>query len=70
MAATTVRLRVSGSVIFIVTTAGTGKGVERGTSTKDVESSETVKKTDIAASDKIGMAIEGKLAASKSTRNM
>lgn len=59
IAITTVRFRVPGPVILMVTTAGTGKGVENGTSTKDVESSEIVCKANVTASDKIGISIEG-----------
>lgn len=42
LASATSRLRVSGSVIFAVTTAGNGKGVKSGTSPKIVVSSEVI----------------------------
>lgn len=57
LASATLRFRVSGSVMFMVTTAGIGKGVSNGTSTKLVEVSEMVYSTDMAASDKIGITI-------------
>lgn len=44
-ASTPVRFRVSGPVMLILTTAGIGKGVENGTPTKGVDSSESVYKT-------------------------
>lgn len=63
VAPATSRLRVSGSVMFAVTTAGIGKGVETGTSPKSVEVSENSCSAGIAASDKMGIAICGKLVA-------
>lgn len=44
LASATSRLRVSGSVIFAVTTAGNGTGVKNGTSPKNVAVSENVGK--------------------------
>lgn len=55
VASATSRLRVSGSVMFAVTTAGMGCGVETGASPKSVEVSEVSCGADVAASDKIGI---------------
>lgn len=46
-----------------MTTAGNGAGVKNGTSPKIVALSEMVGRTDMAASDKIGMAIKGEFVA-------
>lgn len=61
VATATVRLRVSGSVMFIVTTVGIGAVVCVGTSTKDVEVSEIICGSCTAVPDKIGISIGGYL---------
>lgn len=61
VASATVRFRVPGSVMLIVTTVGIGAVVCHGTPTKDVEVSECVYEASVAAPDKIGMSILGVL---------
>lgn len=58
---------MSGSVIFIVTTTGIGKGVEYGASPKSGIVPEMIYKSNITAPDKMGMTIEGKLKAMDTT---
>lgn len=67
LASATSRLRVPGSVILAVTTAGNGTGVKNGTTPKIVALSEEIGKMETAVSDKIGMTISGELKAMDSS---
>lgn len=59
LASTTVRFRVSGSVMLTLATAGSGSGVEYGASPKDVVVTEKPCEADMTAADKIGMSMAG-----------